>query len=292
MDIAPNINSLFNLEKRDKENIRKYAQRWRDLAAQMHPPLLDKRMVTLFANTLKTPYYEHVMGSSTQQFTDTIAIAERIEQGVRSGRIFVPIEKRGFEGKMKEGDHVEGGYKGRTNQFQNYHAPSQISNINLNSSFLTKKLKPQNFQVKNQVENFPKKNYQRIQEQLPLLPLPLNEMYQKLLRVGHIALEPLPPLQPPYLNLCKTDHTCEYYADAARHNIHTCSAFKKKLLQLIKAGWITFEETSNVSANSLPNHVSSSGSVNALETECPRNLRAPMVKAGCEEGNVYSRGCP
>jgi len=79
MDIAPNINSLFNMEKRDKENIRKYAQRWRDLAAQMHPPLLDKRMVTLFAKTLKTPYYEHMMCSSTQQFTDTIAIAELIK---------------------------------------------------------------------------------------------------------------------------------------------------------------------------------------------------------------------
>jgi hypothetical protein len=28
--------------------------------------ILDKEMVTLFANMLKTPYYEHVMGSSAQ----------------------------------------------------------------------------------------------------------------------------------------------------------------------------------------------------------------------------------
>ena len=33
----------------------------------VHPPLLDKEMVTLFAaDTLKAPYYEHVMGSSAQ----------------------------------------------------------------------------------------------------------------------------------------------------------------------------------------------------------------------------------
>jgi hypothetical protein len=55
---------LSNIEKRDKESIREYAQRWQELAAQVHPPLLDKEMVTLFADTLKAPYYEHVMDSS------------------------------------------------------------------------------------------------------------------------------------------------------------------------------------------------------------------------------------
>jgi len=74
-------------------------------------------MVTLFANTLKAPYYEH----------DDVAVAERIEQGVKSGRIYALIEKRGFEGKGKEVNHVEGGYISRRNSFQNYHTPSKLS---------------------------------------------------------------------------------------------------------------------------------------------------------------------
>jgi len=49
------------------------------MAAQVHPPLLEKEMIALFVNTLKAPYYEHVMGSSAQQFTDAVAVAERIE---------------------------------------------------------------------------------------------------------------------------------------------------------------------------------------------------------------------
>jgi hypothetical protein len=65
MDSTPDRASLSNLEKRDRESIREYAQRWRDLAAQVHPSLLDKEMIILFSNTLKAPYYEHVMGSST-----------------------------------------------------------------------------------------------------------------------------------------------------------------------------------------------------------------------------------
>jgi hypothetical protein len=280
MDITPDRTSLSNLEKRDKESIREYAQRWRDLAAQVHPPLLDKEMVTLFANTLKDPYYEHVIGSSAQQFTDAVAVAERIEQGVKSGRIYVSVEKRGFEGKKKEVDYVESGYRGRKNPFQNYHTPSpspQISNINLSPTFLTRKPEPQT-------------KHQRVQEQLPPLPLPLNEMYQKLLSSGHIAPEPLTPLQPPYPNWYKPDLTCEYHAGAVGHNIHTCSAFKKRLMHLIKAGWVTFEGTPNVSSNPLPNHASGTGSVNALEGECSGNLKAPMARAKCEEGNVHSQG--
>ena len=88
-------------------------------------------MVTLFADTLKAPYYEHVMGSSAQQFTDAMVVCERIEQGVKNGRISVPAEKRGFE--KKEVNHVGDDYKGRKNTLKNYHPPSQITNINSSS---------------------------------------------------------------------------------------------------------------------------------------------------------------
>jgi hypothetical protein len=61
-------------------------------------------------------------------------------------------------------------------------------------------------------------------------------------------------------------------------------------MHLIKAGWITFEGTPNVSSNPLPNHASNTGSVNALEVECSENLKALMARARCEEGSVRSQG--
>jgi hypothetical protein len=115
-------------------------------------------------------------------------------------------------------------------------------------------------------------------------------MYQKLLSNGHIAPKPLTPLQPPYPNWYKPDLTYEYHAGAAGHNIHTCSAFKKRLMHLIKAGWITFKRTPNVSLNPLLNHASGTRSVNALEAECSGNLKASMARAKCGEYNVHSRG--
>jgi hypothetical protein len=245
MDIAPDRTSLFNLEQNDKESIREYAQRWRESVAQVHPPLLDKEMVTLFAVTLKAPYYEHVMGSSVQQFTDPVVVCEQIEQCVKSGTILVAPEKRGFERKVV--NHVGDDYKGRKNTFQNYHPPSQITNIN--SSSPIKRFEPQNFQAKSQI-----RNYQKVQEQLPSLSLPLNEMYQKLLSIGQVTPEPLAPLQLPYPSWYKPKLTCEYHANVVGHSIHTYNAFKRKLLQLIKAGWIIFEDTPNMNTNPLPNH--------------------------------------
>jgi hypothetical protein len=99
-------------------------------------------MVTLFANTLKAPYYEHVMGSSTQQFTDAVVVCERIEQGIKSGRISTPIEKRGF--KRKEVNHVGDDYRGRKTSSQSYHTPSQVGDI--------KNLSPKTFKPKAKLE--------------------------------------------------------------------------------------------------------------------------------------------
>lgn len=136
----------------------------------------------------------------------------------------------------------------------------------------------------------PQIKHQKVQEQLPLLPRLLNKMYQKLLSIGHVAPEPLAPLQQPYPNWYKPNLTYEYHTGAARHSIHTCSAFKKKLMQLIKTGWVMFKETLKVSVNPLPNHASSNGLVNALEEECLGNLKALMIRVGCEEDNMNFLG--
>jgi hypothetical protein len=79
-------------------------------------------------------------------------------------------------------------------------------------------------------------------------------MYQKLLSIDYIAPEPLPPVQPPYPNWYKSELNCEYHAGITGHIIHSCNAFKRKLLQLIKDGWIELEDAPNVNTNPLPNH--------------------------------------
>ncbi|XP_034891247.1 uncharacterized protein [Populus alba] len=42
-----------------------------------------------------------------------------------------------------------------------------------------------------------------------------------------------------------TEVTCEYHAGHAGHSIEACFAFKRKVLQLIKVGWVTFDDPPN-----------------------------------------------
>jgi hypothetical protein len=50
---------------------------------------MDTKMVMLFANTIQSPYYEHLIGISTQHFHEVVRIAERIEQAIKRGRLKV-----------------------------------------------------------------------------------------------------------------------------------------------------------------------------------------------------------
>ena len=76
------------------------------------------------------------------------------------------MEKKGFGGKRKEVDHIEGGYKGKNTRFPKYNpSSSQVANINFNSPFSTKRPENQIGNLpKNQIRSFPKKSYQKPQE--------------------------------------------------------------------------------------------------------------------------------
>ena len=56
----------------------------------------------MFVNTFKALYFEYLVRSSAQHFTDLVCIAKRIEQAIGLGKIADLTEKNGF-GWKKEG---------------------------------------------------------------------------------------------------------------------------------------------------------------------------------------------
>jgi len=142
-------------------------------------------MVTLFANTFRAPYYEHLMGSSTQHFYDAVRIVERIEQGIRSGRIAEPIEKKGFVGmKEIEVNNLEGRYQVKGKSYQNYQTPtSQITSINFSKPSIPNQPHQIKFLANNQ-NSYQRKDNRQPKDQLPPLPMTLKELYAKLLSIG------------------------------------------------------------------------------------------------------------
>ncbi|KAA3462090.1 hypothetical protein EPI10_028612 [Gossypium australe] len=75
----------LNMEKKQNESFKQYAQRWREVSTQVHPPLLEKETTMLFINTLKAPFINHMFGSATKSFSNIVMSGEMIENMVRSG---------------------------------------------------------------------------------------------------------------------------------------------------------------------------------------------------------------
>ena len=69
------------------EGFKDNAQKWRDLAGRVQPPLSERDLVDMFLGTLSGPFFHHLIGSSSAGFTDFILTEERVEAGIKSGKI-------------------------------------------------------------------------------------------------------------------------------------------------------------------------------------------------------------
>ncbi|XP_038996868.1 uncharacterized protein LOC120121584, partial [Hibiscus syriacus] len=86
-DMMPDRVTLQNMEMKHNETFRQYAQRWRDIAAQVHPPLIEREFITMFIDTLKSPYIDHMLGVATKSFSDIVMCGEMIERALKKGQI-------------------------------------------------------------------------------------------------------------------------------------------------------------------------------------------------------------
>ena len=57
------------------------------MTSRVKPPLLEKELVDMFMGTLQGLYYEKMVGSVSSGFADLVTIGERIEAGIKSGKI-------------------------------------------------------------------------------------------------------------------------------------------------------------------------------------------------------------
>jgi len=67
--LAPDRDELQAMTQNDNESFKAYAQRWRDFAAQVRPPLKEKELGKIFLKTLDQFYYENMVSSAPSNFT-------------------------------------------------------------------------------------------------------------------------------------------------------------------------------------------------------------------------------
>ncbi|RDX71197.1 hypothetical protein CR513_49490, partial [Mucuna pruriens] len=73
MDMAPDCSQLQNMAKGKREAFKGYAQRWKELVARIQPPLSEKET--------------KMVGKISSNFSDLVLIGERIEAGMRKGKV-------------------------------------------------------------------------------------------------------------------------------------------------------------------------------------------------------------
>ena len=72
------------IENKSGESFHEYAQRWRELASQGLPPMMEDEMIKRFIDNLKPPYYEKMICAQVSYFASLIPIRECIDGGIKS----------------------------------------------------------------------------------------------------------------------------------------------------------------------------------------------------------------
>ena len=80
--------------------------KWRDLAAQVQPPMTDKELNKMFLNTLKAPYYDRMIGNSNKDFSNVVSAGEMIKAGVKQGKIEASEAKKQILKRKEAETHV------------------------------------------------------------------------------------------------------------------------------------------------------------------------------------------
>ena len=158
IESAPDRFSLQNMEKKTTKTFWEYAHKWRDLVAQVQPPMTDKELNKTFLNTLKAPYYDRMVRNSNTNFSDVVSVEEMIESGVKLDKI-EGIQAKKSAPKKREGEMHAVSYQGKAYNPSYSRQPGQ------------------GYQLYNQyAEGNSQRNYQpnvRLVARFPALPAPV-----------------------------------------------------------------------------------------------------------------------
>lgn len=226
---------LQGMVMNEKESFKEYAQWWRELVAQVEPPLSEKEMTGIFVDTLKDPFFDRLVSSAASDFAHLITIGDRIEKGLREGKIqgaaVTPNAPKKYYGgfqKKKEGDAnaISRGYKGKQQTSYDqfvvvvpipYQQPTQQQHV-------YQQQPPQQRQQQNII---PQRQFKPRppQRQLDSLPVPYNHIFSYLQKEGLLTLRELKPTTFPYPSRYDANAYYEFHMGALGHTLENCYAF-------------------------------------------------------------------
>ncbi|PKI61879.1 hypothetical protein CRG98_017777 [Punica granatum] len=230
----PTLLDLSMMEMMENQAFEAYAAKWRGKAAKYIPPITERQQVQLFHSTLRVAYYSHLV-AHTSSFSDPIEAGKKHDVGIKLGRIRGPTKKKEEEAPKK-------------------HTAAPVQNKAPTSRLPqpTQRTPASQAQQGNAAPSCQRKKFTS-------LPASLSHIYRQLIAGNRIRSEaPYPNFDPTLQN---QDIHCEFHQGAPGHTTDNCWRLREKIQDMIDAKQISFNEIrpSNVQANPLPDHGSSSG---------------------------------
>src|SRR3954469_15806516 len=220
LDMAPNQMQLQNMSQKKDESFKEYAQRWREMASRVQPPLMEKELVDIFMSTLQGSYYDKMVGSISSGFSDLVVIGERIEDGIKNGKI---------QGAPSGSYHTKKSYDRKKES-------NTVGAIMGNQTPVLQQRDQQKQQGGQRTwRSKPKRSF------TPLY-MPLSQALQRLLNQNLVTLLP-PYLAPANPALGYKHHArCTYHSDSPGYDTEDCGPLKHKIQDLIEEGLVEFED--------------------------------------------------
>ncbi|XP_050909093.1 uncharacterized protein LOC127122859 [Lathyrus oleraceus] len=247
---------LRAMSHKEKEIFKEYAQRWREIAAQVSPPLEEKEMTKLFLKMLSPFYYDRMVASAPSNFIEMVNMGLRLEKGVR-------------EGRLKEERHR----RLSRNSQHHQHVASVTPVINFAPVVqATPGYQPHFQQRKNQHNQ---QNRAQRPIQFDQIPMTYTKLFTTLIQKNLVKTRTPPAVLKELPWWYKVDQHCAFHQGTPGYNIENCFALKAGVRRLIQSGILSFEDSNpNVQANPLPKH--GNANVNMFEGY-PRKYRVFFV---------------
>ena len=87
LEIVPDRLTLQSMKKGPDEEYKEYANKWKNVASMVRPPLTNREENSMFVHTLPSPYYDMLIVNTFVEFGDLMYSVGRIEDGIKRGRI-------------------------------------------------------------------------------------------------------------------------------------------------------------------------------------------------------------
>jgi len=244
LHLAPNRGELQAMTQDDNESFKAYAQRLRDFAAQVRPPLEEKVLTKIFLNTLDEFYQEHMIASASSNFAGMVTLGMRIKEWVRKRCL---VKESVLTDNSEEEDHKVSMVKSQPQHEYLVYLPvavvmpiaNDVQNPGYQPQFPQYQ---QQYQPQPQQQALKQLNPQKQAPRTKFDPIPMKyvELLPMLLERNWVQTKAPPPIPKKLPSWFRADFSCVFHQGEPGHDIEGCYTFKNVVQDLVEANLLPF----------------------------------------------------